>query len=105
MLTAKDFVVESTSLESYLATVWCEFLSLEELEYDEDFFELGGDSVQAVKIANALQQSLGVDLQAARALKSATIEGLADYLRNTFPVEIATFLRRQRKDVHTDKAS
>ena len=39
-----------TTVEAALATIWAEVLGVESVGLDDDFFELGGDSIQCIQI-------------------------------------------------------
>ncbi|MFF4407452.1 condensation domain-containing protein [Streptomyces sp. NPDC001404] len=44
-------VEDMAETEAALASVWCEVLGVEHVGLDDDYYSLGGDSVQAVRIA------------------------------------------------------
>jgi acyl carrier protein len=52
-----------TATERIVAMIFCEILELEAVGPEDDLFELGGDSLQAVQIALRLETRFGVDLQ------------------------------------------
>lgn len=56
--TNKEFVKPSTELEHKVADIWCNVLSLDEISINDNIFELGGNSVDIVKIYNAMKEIL-----------------------------------------------
>jgi amino acid adenylation domain-containing protein len=54
-----------------------EVLGLDRVGADDDFFDLGGDSLSAVEALAALERSLGAELSAADLLEAPTPAGLA----------------------------
>ncbi len=60
-----DYAPPSTPEEQILAAVWAEILGLDAIGIDDDFFELGGDSLLAVRITVRAREALGreIDLQ------------------------------------------
>jgi len=46
-----DLVAPRDEVETTLARIWCETLGLEAVSIDDDFFELGGDSLLAARIS------------------------------------------------------
>lgn len=42
--------------------IWCRVLGVENFEGDHDFFELGGDSISAMRIVSTTQNTLGFEL-------------------------------------------
>ncbi|WP_081735117.1 non-ribosomal peptide synthetase [Paenibacillus gorillae] len=51
--------------EQRIADIWGELLGYDELPVNADFYELGGDSIIALKIVNRLSELTGVRVQAA----------------------------------------
>ncbi|MFC9774200.1 amino acid adenylation domain-containing protein [Paenibacillus chitinolyticus] len=59
--------------EQHVADVWGELLGYDELPADAGFYELGGDSIIALKIVNRLSELAGVRIQAADLLGHADL--------------------------------
>lgn len=54
-----------TAVEAALATIWAEVLGVESVGLDDDFFELGGDSIQCIQIvAKARRQGVRITTSA-----------------------------------------
>jgi acyl carrier protein len=70
-------------LEHGLARIWRKLLEISQIGIRDDFFGLGGDSLLAVRMLNAVSRSYGIDVQLATFFADATIEGLAEALRTT----------------------
>ena len=51
-----------TSTESAVADIWCSVLGLKHCGPDDDFFLLGGDSLQATTLVGAVAEAFGVEL-------------------------------------------
>jgi amino acid adenylation domain-containing protein len=60
-----------------LAALWSEVLAVSPIAEDDDFFELGGDSLSAARIAARARALLGVDLPASVVLEARTLAALA----------------------------
>ena len=63
--------------EATLAGLWSELLERGDIGADEDFFELGGDSLLAVWLMEAIAERTGVNLPLSVLLEGATIRHLA----------------------------
>jgi thioesterase domain-containing protein/acyl carrier protein len=70
-----------------LIHIWEEILGLKGIAIDQDFFALGGHSLSAVRMMNAVQREFGVRLPMATLLTAATIEGIAAALLPQFRKE------------------
>ena len=73
---SKPFVQPSTPTESMIAGVWTDVLNIEQVGADDDFFELGGDSIMAIRIV-ARCNSLGLPIGVRDVFDNPTIEKLA----------------------------
>ena len=71
-----------TPTEITLAKIWSDVLHLERVGLDDDFFALGGDSIQLFQITARANQS-GLQLKAKELLHQPTLGALADYLEHT----------------------
>jgi thioesterase domain-containing protein/acyl carrier protein len=66
-----------TALEAQLQELWAEALRLDPVGLDDDFFLLGGDSLQAVELFLAIEQELGQRLPRAILFEAGTISAMA----------------------------
>ena len=74
------FVDPTTVLERDLASLWTKLLGLDRVGTEDSFFELGGDSILAVRLTTELQRMLD-DMVVLEAIFDApTVGELATYL-------------------------
>ena len=66
-------------LERLLAELWCEVLELDEVGRDDSFFDLGGDSLQAMRVS-ARARERGVRLGAEDLFENDVLSELAEAL-------------------------
>lgn len=74
--TAGDY----SALETKLASIWGEILVLNEVDIYEDFYALGGDSIIAIKLSNAIKAVTKLEIDTSDIFQYQTISDLADYL-------------------------
>ena len=70
-----EHVGARTEVEKALVEIWGEVLGVEEVGVYDDFFRLGGDSVQAMRILVQIHRRFQVDLPFRNLLESATVAG------------------------------
>ncbi len=51
-----------TKMEDFVASVWCKALELDQIELDDTFVDLGGDSMDALQVISEIEKELGVKL-------------------------------------------
>ena len=64
-----------------LASIWQDILKIEQIGLDDDFYDLGGTSLQAFSIFARIAKELGGDLPPTVMVKAPTIARQADILR------------------------
>ncbi|WP_267245903.1 amino acid adenylation domain-containing protein [Streptomyces sp. PR69] len=74
-----------TTLQAALTEVWEEVLGTAPIGPDDDFFELGGDSLTAVRLAAACRARLGTDVRQRTLFQSPTVAALAAELGGAAP--------------------
>src|SRR5215217_259041 len=69
------------SLELQLIDVWQKVLAIHPIGVDDDFFELGGDSILGARLFAEIGKILGKRLPLATLFQASTVAGLASLLR------------------------
>jgi len=77
-LTAKTFIAPRTARELKLAEIWAEVLNLEQVGIHDNFFDIGGDSLLAVRLMEQIHQQLAQPLPLSTLFLHPTIAGLAN---------------------------
>jgi amino acid adenylation domain-containing protein len=77
------FVTPRDSMEEAAVSAFREALDLSRVGADDDFFELGGDSLAAVTALSAASDALGVELSAADLIEAPTPAALAARARRS----------------------
>ncbi|MET9760110.1 SDR family NAD(P)-dependent oxidoreductase [Streptomyces sp. NPDC006372] len=72
---------EQDEVAAVIRGFWAETLGLEEIEDDDDFFELGGDSLSAIQLMARIREQFGVELSVALLFECPTLALLADMVR------------------------
>ncbi|HYI00035.1 myxochelin non-ribosomal peptide synthetase MxcG [Hyalangium sp.] len=70
----------STELERMVLQVWEQVLGMSVMSAQDDFFELGGQSLQTIQVANRLSVALGREVPVAMVFRHPTAAGLAQAL-------------------------
>jgi acyl carrier protein len=73
-----EYVAPRTPVERQLADLWSAVISIDRVGLHDNFFEMGGDSLMAIKLISRVRQELGVDLPMRRLFDNPTVAGLAE---------------------------
>jgi len=69
-----------TETEARLARIWTELLKVEHVGVEDDFFDLGGQSLVAIRAASRIRDVFGVDLPLRNLFERPTLAGLAEVI-------------------------
>jgi thioesterase domain-containing protein/acyl carrier protein len=82
---AKTFVSPRDNLELELVQIWEEVLNVRPIGVTENFFDIGGHSLLAVRLMALIQQQFRRELPLSTLFQGGTIEQLATLLRSDTP--------------------
>jgi len=80
----------ATPLETKIANLWKEVLQLKQVDIDHEFFDLGGDSLQAARVLNRLQGELGEPLFIAAMFEYPTVREFAAMLERDYAESLSS---------------
>jgi amino acid adenylation domain-containing protein len=94
------WAIPQNDTEKILADLFAQVLKVEPVGADDDFFELGGDSLSALELLVAIEETCGRRLGAAEFLGDPTVAGLARLLGSEPPAPTSRLvqLRRGRRE-------
>jgi amino acid adenylation domain-containing protein/non-ribosomal peptide synthase protein (TIGR01720 family) len=91
LLSQRSYQSPSTPIEKALAEIWAQVLGLDRVGIHDNFFEIGGDSIQSMRIVAKARQA-GLSLQPALLFQYPTIADLACFVERHREVESAISL-------------
>ncbi|MCE4227010.1 hypothetical protein HCU64_25090, partial [Methylobacterium sp. C25] len=74
---ADDYVAPRNPVETALAAIWAEILGLPRIGVTQNFFETGGDSLQAIRVVSRLRQRFDHPCSPKDLFERPTIEALS----------------------------
>lgn len=78
----RPFTPPSGNLEETIASTWREHLGVAHLGREDRFFELGGNSLLALRIVSRLKKLLGIEIPVTSVFEGASVRGMAELLSN-----------------------
>jgi amino acid adenylation domain-containing protein len=90
IFAATPFRAPQTQTERIIAKAFAEALGMDRVGLDDSFFDLGGDSITAIRVIAAINSSLDTQLPVRTLFEAPSVSGLSKTLRtHVSPVEIA----------------
>lgn len=90
-------------LERNLVSIWEDVLQIENLGIQDDFFELGGNSLLAQKAVRIISETLGSKFPISKLYQYATIEQLAAYINGETVTTNQEPNRKNKQNVNTQE--
>jgi len=84
------YVAPRDDVERELAGMWRDLLGVREVGIHDDFFELGGQSLVAVRLFNKVRKNWGVDLPLSTLFQASTIADCALIIREEMGISSAS---------------
>jgi acyl carrier protein len=82
------------AVETAVAALWAQALGLEAIGVEDNFFDLGGDSIAAVQLTTAIQRWLDAAVPLATLFDAPTVAAMSCSLQTAFAAPLATALKR-----------
>ncbi|WP_122508846.1 non-ribosomal peptide synthetase, partial [Mycobacterium innocens] len=82
--TAGGYRAPGTPVEEILAGIYADVLGIDRVGVDDSFFDLGGDSLSAMRLIAAINTALDADLAVRSVFEAPTVASLSQWLRQDF---------------------
>jgi len=94
----------STGVEKNITAVWMELLLLDKIGMDDNFFQLGGNSLLALKAVAALKSGFGYEVPITKLYQFPTVGGVANLLSGAAKAAPSTNQKRKKETDNRDIA-
>ncbi|MCF7516575.1 phosphopantetheine-binding protein, partial [Pseudoalteromonas sp. L7] len=81
------YVAPRNALETQLCEIWQQVLGLEQVGIEDNFFSIGGDSISAIRLMNACNKALDLNIPISALFEYTHIAAIVDNLE-TLSVDI-----------------
>ncbi|MBB6127527.1 polyketide synthase [Mucilaginibacter lappiensis] len=92
----------STSIEKNITSVWTNLLQLDKIGLDDNFFQIGGNSLLALKTIAELKQQYNYTIAVTKLYQYPTVAGLANLLSGTNKTALLP-IRKKSKENNTNR--
>jgi acyl transferase domain-containing protein/acyl carrier protein len=94
-----------TESQQKMAQIWQDFFGYQQVGIEDDFFELGGDSLKATILTAKIHRSLNVKIPLTEIFKSPTIKKLDLYLRSAAENKYASIAPVEKKEYYPQSSA
>ncbi|MCR4435862.1 MAG: amino acid adenylation domain-containing protein [Clostridiales bacterium] len=77
-----EYIAPTDEVEKELAEIWCEVLKVTRVGIQDDFFELGGDSLSLISLVSKLNKHFNIQVPLEELYKVRTIKELGTYIKS-----------------------
>lgn len=88
-------------VEEELEKIWCELLDLERVGIDQDFLKIGGHSLKVMNLVSLIYQKFEIEMHLNDVFNRLTIQGLAEYIRNTSKGTYISIPKARKKEFYS----
>lgn len=89
-----------TQIEEKIASIWTEVFNIQKISINDNFFDLGGHSLMAIRIIERIQDSFQIDLPFNLIFKSSSIAKLSEQVE----IKLRTSVH-EKEEFHEDNPS
>nr|WP_281282192.1 non-ribosomal peptide synthetase [Aliikangiella marina] len=75
-----NYVAPENEIEAFLCGLWQKLLNLEEVGVADNFWDIGGHSLQALRLSNMIRQEYQIDIPLKVFFEHQTVRELSDYI-------------------------
>jgi amino acid adenylation domain-containing protein/FkbM family methyltransferase len=93
-----QYVEPQSDNEREIAKVWKKVLGLEKVGINDNFFDVGGNSLKIINISAELKRLLGIDIPVVKMFQYPTIASLARYIAKADHTEISQEKEKEREE-------
>jgi NAD(P)-dependent dehydrogenase (short-subunit alcohol dehydrogenase family)/acyl carrier protein len=98
---SNPYAAPHSQLEKNLVKLWQDFFYIEQLGIDDDFFELGGDSLKAITLISQIHKKFNVKILLADIFKYPTIKSLSQHLETAKHLEYVSIEPAEKKEYYS----
>jgi len=77
---SKEILAPTSKYEKHLTELWKDLLNISNISITDNFFDIGGNSLLAIRLITKIQDSLGINLDVVKVMEYPNIKVFANYL-------------------------
>jgi amino acid adenylation domain-containing protein/non-ribosomal peptide synthase protein (TIGR01720 family) len=97
--TGVEYIAPRNAIEEKLTLIWQEILGKEKIGIKDNFFDLGGHSLKATRLASLVQREFDVKVALKDVFSNPTIEYVSDIIRANKWIENSRRIKDENRDI------
>jgi amino acid adenylation domain-containing protein len=93
------------SLEDYLSVLWSDLVGADDVDPDDNFFEIGGNSLIAARMVGQVQKKLASTIYMVAIFEFPSVKLFAGYLRKNYAASVKNAFQDECLDVGSNQPS
>jgi len=93
-----QYVAPQSDNEREITEIWKKVLGLEKIGVNDNFFDIGGNSLKIIQISVELKKLLGTDISMAKMFQYPTIASLARYIAKADHIQVSQEKEKEREE-------
>jgi acyl carrier protein len=93
-INKNKYQAPKTGLEKQLVAIWQEVLGSKKIGINDNFFDLGGNSLKLIKVFSKIEKHLGVAVPVIKMFEYSTIKSFQDFLSGRVDIGIKKIKQR-----------
>lgn len=87
----QEYIAPTTDIEKKISSVWASLLRMDQVGIEDNFFDLGGNSLLCNQMVSRLKNNYGIELSIVNVFEHPTINLMAKFLSNKVNYNSANF--------------
>ncbi|WP_019912672.1 SDR family NAD(P)-dependent oxidoreductase [Paenibacillus sp. HW567] len=96
MVRASEVNLSVQELEDVISSIWQSVLGHEQISREDDFFDLGGDSLKVLTVAERIYQAIGIKIPVSVFFHTTVLNALAQHIRAAYPTTAKEYAAIQK---------
>lgn len=96
----KEIIVPQNETENKLLQIWKEILGLDKISVVDKFFDIGGNSLNALELVAGIKKKFNVNIGIRQIFEMPSIKEQAEYIQGRHELEDSKFVAASKKDYY-----
>ncbi len=96
----ENYVPPTNEIEKELVSIWSDLFHVDNIGIDTNFFDMGGNSINVVKMHNEILKRQEIDLSIAIMFKCPTIRLLAEYINEVLSDNVSHVSEKEEAEIN-----